>query len=81
MCGWFTITLGKRIGVSYGSVRNIAVAEGIKLIPFHPRYLPKRTAADHKKRLKSPPVHHRSETEEEALSVRPHAPAARPQRG
>jgi hypothetical protein len=31
--------LGKLIGVSYGTVWNIAKAEGIKLIRFDPRWL------------------------------------------
>jgi hypothetical protein len=62
--------MGKRIGVSYGAVRNIAIAEGIKLIHFHPRYLPKREAAKYKKKLKSPPMNRKSGTGEEAPSVR-----------
>jgi hypothetical protein len=73
--------MGKRIGVSYGAVRNIAIAEGIKLIHFHPRYLPKREAAKYKRKLKSPPMNRKSATGEEAPSVRQHAPATRPQRG
>ena len=73
--------MGKRIGVSYGAVRNIAIAEGIKLIHFHPRYLPKREAAKYKRKLKSPPMNRKSGTGEEAPSARQHAPATRPQRG
>lgn len=36
--------VGKRLGVSYGSIWNIARAEGIKLIRFERRWLLKREA-------------------------------------
>jgi hypothetical protein len=73
--------VGKRIGVSYGSIWTIARAGGIKLIRFDSRCLPKRAAAKYKKKLKSPPMNRKSGTGEEAPSVRQHAPATRPQRG
>jgi hypothetical protein len=47
--------VGKRVGVSYGSIWNIARAEGIKLIRFESRWLRKREAVKLKtKREHSP---------------------------
>lgn len=73
--------VGKRLGVSYGSIWNIAKAEGIKRIPFDLRYLPKRAAAKYKRKLKTSPIIRKSGTGGETPSVRNHAPATRPRRG
>ena len=73
--------VGKPLGVSYGSIWNIAKAEGIKRIPFDPRYLPKRAAAKYKQKLKTSPMNRKSGTGEKAPAVRHHAPATRPPRG
>ena len=45
--------VGKRLGVSYGSIWNIARAEGIKLIRFESRWLLKRQAVKLKDEAKT----------------------------
>ena len=47
--------VGKRIGVSYGSIWNIARAEGIELIRFDRRRLPKREVIKFKMKRKNSP--------------------------
>ena len=70
--------VGKRLGVSYGSIWNIARAEGIKFIRFDHRRLPKREAVECKTKRTL-------RTGAKARSVRRkpdrHAPSTRPQRG
>jgi hypothetical protein len=48
--------VSKRIGVSYGSIWNIARAEGIDLIRFDHRRLPKREAVKLKTKRKNSPT-------------------------
>ena len=73
--------VGKRIGVSYGSIWNIAKAQSIKLIRFDRRKLPKQEAV----KCKTTRKNQKSRTGEKAPAVRRktdrHAPATRPQRG
>jgi hypothetical protein len=49
--------VGKRVGASYGSIWNIAKAEGIKLIRFKSRWLLKPEAVKLKTKRKHSPTH------------------------
>src|SRR5467141_1976718 len=62
--------VGKRLGVSYGSIWNIARAEGIKLIRFDHRWLPKREVIKFKTKRKNSPTNRKSRAGEQAPSVR-----------
>jgi len=48
--------VGQRIGVSYGSIWNIAKAEGIELICFDHRWLPRREVIKFKTKRKNSPT-------------------------
>ena len=61
--------VGKRIGVSYGSIWNIARAEGIDLIRFDRRWLPQREVIKSKTKRENSPKNRNHEPEKS--SVRP----------
>lgn len=62
--------VGKRIGVSYGSIWNIARAEGVELIRFDRRRSPKKEAVKCKTKRKDFPTNRKSRTGVKAPSVR-----------
>src|ERR1700730_2390234 len=61
--------VGQRIGVSYGSIWNIATASENELIRFDHRWLPKREVIKFKTKRKNSPTNRNHEPEKR--SIRP----------
>ena len=61
--------VGKRLGVSYGSIWNIARSEGIKFIRFDHRWLPERELIKFMMTRKNSPTNRNHEPEKK--SIRP----------